>query len=127
MHKLTEAEWTVLEALWNSENPAGNAGSGLGDLVAALHPSKKWSRNTVHTYLTRMEGKGLVHIDRSSEPHIYSALVTKEDCARQERNTLLNRVYGGAAGDLVAAFLKESHITSEERDALKKLLDEMEV
>ena len=121
MYKLTDAEWAVLEALWQSPK------APLGDLVAALHPQKKWSRNTVHTYLTRMEGKGLVLIDRTCEPHTYSYAVTREDCARQERQGLLNRVYGGAAGDLVAAFLKESHITAEERDALKKLLDEMEV
>ena len=121
MYKLTDAEWAVLEALWQS----GTA--PLGELVAILHPQKKWSRNTVHTYLTRMESKGLVTIDRSIDPHAYSAAVTRETCARQERNNLLNRVYGGAAGDLVAAFLKESHIAAEERDALKKLLDEMEV
>ena len=121
MYKLTDAEWAVLEALWEAP------GAPLGELVAALRPAKNWSRNTVHTYLTRMEAKGLVVIDRTLEPHIYSYAGTREDSARSERNNLLNRVYGGVAGDLVAAFLKESHITAEERDALKKLLDEMEV
>lgn len=121
MYKLTDAEWAVLEALWQMPD------APLGDYVASLYPQKKWSRNTVHTYLTRMEGKGLVTINRETEPHTYTAAVTREACARQERQGLLNRVYGGSAGNLVAAFLKESHITSEERDALKKLLDEMEV
>ncbi len=123
MYKLTDAEWAVLEALWGWSE----TGAPLGDLVTALYPQKKWTRNTVHTYLTRMETKGLVSICRDTDPHTYTAAVTREACARQERNNLLNRVYGGAAGDLVAAFLKESHITAEERDALKKLLDEMEV
>lgn len=121
MYKLTDAEWAVLETLWDTP------GAPLGELVCRLRPQKNWSRNTVHTYLTRMETKGLVTIDRTCEPHTYSYAVTREECARQERLSLLNRVYGGAAGDLVAAFLKESHITAEERDALKKLLDEMEV
>ena len=121
MHKLTDAEWDVLEVLWQTPE------APLGELVFRLRPHKKWSRNTVHTYLTRMEAKGLVRIDRTQEPHTYSYAVTREECARQERLSLLNRVYGGAAGDLLTAFLKESHITVEERDALKKLLDEMEV
>jgi len=34
---------------------------------------------------------------------------------------------GGAAGDLVAAFLKETVISREERERLRGLLDDMEV
>lgn len=120
MYKLTDSEWTVLDALW-----AGN--EGLGEITDAVKPQTGWSRNTVHTYLTRMENKNLVRIDRDSEPHKYIAAVSREDCAKQERKTLLNKVYGGAAGDLLVAFLKEAHITPEERERLKKLLDEMEV
>lgn len=121
MHNLTEAEWSVLQVLWN-----GNHFS-LGEIVEALRPVTCWSRNTVHTYLTRMENKGLVSIDRTGEPHSYSAAVSREDCASRERSALLNKVYGGAVGDLVTAFLKESSITPEERERLLKLLDDMEV
>lgn len=39
----------------------------------------------------------------------------------------MSRVYGGRTGDLVAAFLKETTISPEERDRLKAMLDEMEV
>ena len=118
--KLTEAEWSVMEALWAGES------FSLGELTRALYPEHGWSKNTVHTYLTRMEAKGLVKIDRSStEP--YSAAAAREDCARQERDELLNKVYGGAAGDLIAAFLKETHISADEAARLRRMLDEMEV
>ena len=118
--KLTDAQWAVLEVLWTGER------FSLGQITRRLQEVNGWSRNTVHTYLTRMEEKGLVRIDRScTEP--YSAGVTREECARQERGELLERVYGGAAGDLIAAFLKESKITPEEKAKLNKLLDDMEV
>ena len=51
----------------------------------------------------------------------------RQACAQQERKQLLDKVYNGAAGELIAAFLKESHMTQAERDRLRKLLDEMEV
>ena len=121
MNTLSDTEWAVLEVLW------GKNCFILGEVVDALKPATGWSRNTVHTYLTRMEGKHLVAIDRSAEPHRYSAAVSRESCAKKERSTLLNKVYGGAAGDLIAAFLKESRISPQERDRLRKLLDEMEV
>ena len=68
----------------------------------------------------------LVSIERSQDKP-YSAAVTKDYCAQKERNELLDKVYGGATGDLIAAFLKESSISTEERDRLKKMLDDMEV
>ena len=118
---LSEREWTVLEALWKT------GGAELGVLVNELYRETGWNRNTVHTYLTRMESKGLVGIDKSVTPHIYRALVDREICQQKERRSFLNRVYSGSAGDLIAAFLKEEPISQEEREKLRRLLDEMEV
>ena len=95
--KLSEREWTVLNALWETE------GAELGALVTKLYESTGWSRNTVLTYLTRMEAKGLVQIDKETYPHIYHAILDRESCQQQERQSFLNRVYSGSAGDLIAA------------------------
>ena len=121
MYKLSDSEWQDLETLWQAE------GLLLGEIVDSLYTKTKWSRNTVHTYLTRMEKKGLVKIDRHSDPHRYLRAVTRDDCSKKERDILLNKVYGGSVGDLVAAFLKESKITAEEKEKLNRLLDDMEV
>ena len=118
--KLTDAEWTLFEVLWSGERFA------LKEITKALSPVLGWNRNTVYTYLVRMEAKGLVCIDRES-PKPYRAAVTREGCAREEREALLSKVYGGAAGDLIAAFLKESPISAEEAARLRQMLDEMEV
>ncbi|WP_130870711.1 BlaI/MecI/CopY family transcriptional regulator [Intestinimonas massiliensis (ex Afouda et al. 2020)] len=120
--KLSDKEWQVLEALWEAES-----GLSLGQAVEALRPATGWSRNTVLTYLTRMEAKGLVVIDKTAAPHCYRAGVDREACAAQERQGLLDRVYQGSAGRLVAAFLKEEKLTAQEREELRKLLDDMEV
>lgn len=118
---LSEREWTVLNALWEAD------GAELGDLVNALYAQTKWSRNTVLTYLTRMESKGLVEINKKVSPHTYHATVNRESCQQKERESFLNRVYSGSTGDLIAAFLKEERISQEEIENLKKLLDNMEV
>ena len=127
MSKLTDAEWAVLDVLWSLPSPGDLPGLALGEVTDALRPATGWSRNTVHTYLTRMEHKQLVTILREREPHRYAAAVTREECTRDARKGFLHTVYGGSAGDLVAAFLKESRISAAERDELRRLLDEMEV
>ncbi len=118
--RLTDAEWSVMEMLWGQENMS------LKELTQALQPINGWNKNTVYTYLTRMEGKGLVSIDRT-QARPYSAAVSREACARQERDDLLTKVYGGATGDLIAAFLKESKISQKEIARLRSMLDDMEV
>ncbi|MBR6119482.1 MAG: BlaI/MecI/CopY family transcriptional regulator [Oscillospiraceae bacterium] len=119
--KLSDREWTVLNALWDS------GGAGLGELVKRLRPETGWSRNTVLTYLTRMEAKGLVRIDSQAVPHLYRAALDRDACRAQEGRSFLNSVYRGSAGDLIAAFLKQERISPQELERLRKLLDEMEV
>lgn len=119
--KLSEREWTVLDALWKT----GEA--ELGTIVEMLLPATGWNRNTVLTYLTRMEAKGLVTIKKDAAPHRYLASLNREDCQAQARRSFLKRVYRGSASDMIAAFLKEEPISQEDRDHLRKLLDEMEV
>ena len=122
MPQLSDREWTVLSALWDA-----GEGAALGELTEALWPETGWSRNTVLTYLTRMEAKGLVAIDKTASPHRYRAALDRDDCRARERRSFLQRVYRGSAGDLVAAFLKEEPLSAREREELRRLLDEMEV
>ena len=114
MWKLTDSEWKVLEALW-----AGGP-QHLGQILGALAPETGWSRTTVHTYLTRMAAKGLVSMDQSS-PRRYAAIPSRETCAARERRDLVDRVYDGSAGQLVAAFVKDGSLSPQEREELEEL------
>ena len=93
--KLSEAEWAVLNILWSGTT------FSLKEITMALQEVNGWNKNTVLTYLTRMEKKGYVSINRS-QVKPYSAAVSKEFCAKKERTELLDKVYGGATGDLIA-------------------------
>ena len=121
MRKLSDREWMVLGELWES------GGMTLSELTAALYEKIGWNRNTVLTYLTRMEAKGVVTIDKEGYPRCYRAALSQEDCRAQARDSFLRQVYQGSTGDLVAAFLKAQPISAQERDELRRLLDDMEV
>ena len=115
---LTDAEWSVMEILLGGER------FSLGEVAAPLTERNGWNKKTTQTYLTRMEAKGIVRVERGT-PRPYSARLTRDECAKQERRRLLN-AYRGAAGELIAAFLKESSLSREEAERLRGLLDEME-
>ena len=108
MSRLTDSEWQVLQVLWDT------GGAALGEVAEALRPQTGWSRNTVLTYLTRMEKKGLVAIDKEGYPHRYRAALDQDACRAQERRSFLQRVYQGSAGGLGGAFLEEGPLPPEE-------------
>ena len=120
MAHLTDGEWKVLDALW-----AGGPQT-LGEVMGRLAEETGWSRTTVHTYLTRMMAKGLVEAQGQTPRH-YRAAVSRADCVGAAERTLVERAYGGSAGRLVAAFVRSGALTAQERQELKRLLDEMEV
>ncbi len=120
MKRLSEGEWKVLEVLWSGER------FSLKEIVEQLSHISGWSKTTVHTYLTRMGKSGLIDIDREQK-RPYSAAVTRELCAKAQRDQLVEQAYGGAGVELIFAFLKESHLSKEERERLRQLLDNMEV
>ena len=120
MAHLTDSEWKVMDALW-----AGGP-QALGEVMERLCPETGWSRTTVHTYLTRMMAKGLVEAQGRTPRH-YRAALSRAECVGAEERTLVERAYGGSAGRLVAAFVRSGALTAQERQELKRLLDEMEV
>lgn len=114
-YKITESEWQLMELLWKGE---------LTQPQLMEQLDKKWNKNTVHTFLTRLCSKGYVEVDKERSPHVYRAIVSREECVKQERESFLQRVYRGSVGNMVAAFVKEGQLTEAEVEELRKLLED---
>lgn len=116
-YKISDSEWKVMEILWEK----GTATQS--EVMDAL--TEGWNKNTVYTFLSRLEHKGLVAAEGS--PKRYAAVIGREECVRQEEESFLNKVYHGSAGKLVAAFVEEGRLTEKEKAMLKQLLEGMDV
>lgn len=116
-YKISDSEWKIMEVLWEKEEATQH------DIQVAL--DGKWNKNTVYTFLSRLENKGLVLAKGS--PKQYRVAVSREECVFQEEESFLNKVYHGSAGKMVAAFVEEGRLTPKEVKELKRLLEGMEV
>ena len=116
--RITDSEWKLMECLWE-EGPLPQ--SRLMELL-----KEDWSKNMVHTFLSRLGKKGLVEVNKEVQPHEYRALVSREACIRQEEQNFLEKVFRGSAGRLVTSFVKQGALTPEESRSLRQLLEEME-
>lgn len=116
-YKISDSEWKILEILWEKSQATQH------EIMAGL--DVKWKKNTVYTFLSRLEQKGLVAAEGT--PKQFRAVVSREDCVAQEEENFLNKIYHGSAGKMVTAFLQEGRLTANEVEELKKLLEGMEV
>jgi BlaI family penicillinase repressor len=116
---ISESEWAVMEALWES------APLTASELTRTLRPTMNWAENTVRTLLTRLLEKGALKAgENSSGTRTYLPAVKREACVRAEGESFMQRVFGGAAKPLLVHFARNSKLTAEEVRELKKILDQ---
>lgn len=117
---LTEAEWSVMECLWEKSPRTGR------ETVQWLDRKMGWTRSTTLTLLRRLEAKGAVAGDRSGEPTTFRPLIAREAAAVQETENLLERAYKGSLSLLVSSLTKKQSLSQKEIDELYAILKEME-
>ena len=113
---LSEGEWRLMNALWVQP------GRTITQLTAQLKEETGWSKNTIITMLSRLEGKGAVEHDGATPRH-YSPLLEREDAARSETRSFLDKVYGGRLGLMMSAMVDARALSQEDIDELSAILE----
>lgn len=118
--RLTEAEWAVMECLWEKEPRTGR------EVVQWLGKRMGWTRSTSLTLLRRLEAKGAVAGEADGDRKVFRPLIRREDAALRETESLLDRVYKGSVSLMVSALTKKQPLHQEEIDELYSILRQME-
>jgi len=113
---LSNMEWKLMNPLWNA------APMTLMQLTRALEAETGWTKHTVITMLTRLEGKGAVGWEQVGRTRHYSPLVSREEARREETAGFLDRVYGGRLGLMMNALVEDHALTKEDIDELSEIL-----
>ena len=120
MIKITEAQWSIMELLWENGEPMT-----VSQICRKLEEDKGiiWKANTVNTQLTRLEENGVVaHND--GWPKTFCSMVDRDTCRRQEERSFLDKMYQGSVKMMIASFIKDEKLSAEELDEIRKLLED---
>lgn len=117
---LTDAEWSVMECLWEKAPRTGR------EVVDCLSLRMGWNRSTTLTLLRRLEAKKAVSSNSEGEIKTFSPLIDREEASVAETESLLDRIYQGSVSLMVSALTKRQSLSQEEIDNLYALLREME-
>jgi predicted transcriptional regulator len=112
----TGRELEILKVLW--EDGPSSVRAVYRRLAAAQE--EELAYNTVQTLLRLMEDKGLVSHHVDGRTFIYTANYSREDSLAG----FLERVFDGAADELVQSLLRAERISTEELERLHALIAE---
>jgi BlaI family transcriptional regulator, penicillinase repressor len=111
----TPRELEILKILW-SQGP-----SSVRDVHRQLlADDPELAYNTVQTMLRIMEGKGLARHELSGRTFIYTARFTRDESTVR----FLDRVFDGAAAQLVSSLLRSERLSAEELERMQALIAE---
>jgi BlaI family transcriptional regulator, penicillinase repressor len=113
----TEGELAILRILWNQKEPMT-----VREVHEALTRSKNTAYTTVLKMLTIMADKGLVHRDDSERSHTYIPVHAEQVVQSSLLNDLMRRAFSGSALTLVQRALDSDTTSTEELDAISKLI-----
>ena len=116
IHELTEAEWTIIQAVWDNEPCAAPT------VQEVLQSQKKWTYSTVKTMMDRMAAKGLLKTKRIRNLILYRSAITKRQAQKGEILRTLKRAFNGALTPMMQFLLDSSTLSQDQLNELESLI-----
>ena len=118
--RISHAEWEVMNVVWQKSPITAN------EVVERLSPQKQWHPQTIRTLLSRLVKKGALRFEAQGKRYLYRPVRPKDEHTKQESESFLSRVFGGAAAPMLVHFVKHAKLSPADIEELKKILAEKE-
>lgn len=116
MVKLSEAEWKVMNLLWQA------APQTMMQITNHFKETTRWTKHTVMTFLRRMEEKGAVRHEEGGRAKLYYPNIRQEEAVLQETEEFLDKVFGGRMGLMLNTMVEKKALSKEEISEMYEIL-----
>jgi BlaI family penicillinase repressor len=115
---LANAELSVMELLWAHDRLTARQ---IQDQLYG--ESDRSQHGTVQRLLQRLEDKGLVQRERGVGAQVFRPLMTREEYASSQIESLADRLTGGSIAPLLTHLIEQKRLSRAEIRRLRDLLD----
>lgn len=115
---LPNSELELMMILWKADGPMTRT-----EIEERLPQKRKLSKTTVLSFLSRLEEKGFVRVEKEGRSNCYVPLVKEEDYLQQESGSILKRLYGSSVKKFVAALYDGEGLSKDQIEELRDYLD----
>jgi len=114
--ELTEAEWSVIKAVWDTEPCTAPA------IQERLAGPMGWTYSTVRTLMDRMVAKGVLTARKAGKFTVYHSAVTRKQAQHGELFYALKHAFNGALTPMVQCLLENHDLNTEELGKIEALI-----
>jgi BlaI family penicillinase repressor len=111
-------QFRIMQVLW------GRGRASAREITDALNESEVVAHSTVQTLLRQLEAKGAVSHEAEDRTFVFYPRLKEDKVKRTATRDLLDSVFGGDVGSLVAHLLKNERLSRAEVEELHRLIDE---
>jgi BlaI family transcriptional regulator, penicillinase repressor len=115
--QLGRMQFRIMQVLWDRGRASAR------DITEALNAGEPVAHSTVQTLLRQLEAKGAVGHEEQGRTFLFFARLKEDKVKRTAARDLLERVFGGSVGSLVAHLLKEERLSRTEIEELHRLIE----
>ena len=117
MKHLPDSELAIMMIIWELDKPVTRF-----EIEERMEGDRKLSPTTVLSFLSRLQEKGFLAVQKSGKNNVYSALVEKNDYMQTESRSLLKRLYHNSAKNFLAALYDGDNLSSEDLAELEEYI-----
>jgi BlaI family transcriptional regulator, penicillinase repressor len=116
---ITDAEFGVMEVLWNCD-----PGATVREIVLAVYDRHEHSlHGGVKSFLDRLMEKGYVRVDKAGFAHRFFATVSRQQFVGKQLKQLAESHFGGSFTPLLLSLVEQAKLSRKERAAIERLIE----
>jgi BlaI family transcriptional regulator, penicillinase repressor len=116
--QLGRMQFRIMQVLWDRGRASAR------EITDALNESETVAHSTVQTLLRQLEAKGAVGHDAEDRTFVFFPCLKEDKVKRTAAREMLDRIFGGNVGSLVAHLLKGERLSRDDLDELHRLIDQ---
>lgn len=114
---LGRVQLLIMQVLWERGRATAR------EITDAINAGEPIAHSTVQTLLRGLEEKGAVSHEAQDRTFVFFPLVKEHEFQQSATRDLVERVFGGSVGSLVAHLLKNEDVSREEIEEIRKLIN----
>ncbi|HCJ56240.1 BlaI/MecI/CopY family transcriptional regulator [Lutispora sp.] len=120
MKRLPDSELELMLIIWDADEAVSRT-----YIQERLEKSKGLAATTILSFLSRLESKGFVKVEKRGKNNYYYPLVRQEDYIKNESKTMLERFFGNSLKNFVVQLNDANAVDERQIQELKEFLDDL--
>ncbi|HEV3485136.1 MAG TPA: BlaI/MecI/CopY family transcriptional regulator [Vicinamibacterales bacterium] len=117
---LTPQELAIMKVVWRLDKAT------VRDVYEALREKRAIAYTTVMTMMKVLEEKGYLKKTLVERAHVYRPARPRQQVVGAMVKDFVDRVFDGAAGNLLLHLAKDNRLTEKQRKVINQLIEEIE-